>query len=827
MMPASKKTARICLALLMPFVALGLTELLWSVIRPHVWFLFYPAVLIACRLGGRDLGLIATAASTVLVAWRFLAPGGSFAVEPRYFVSMGVFFATGVAYAYFDDRASKAMKAESAKAQLENDLREMTKLHDRLESVAKERRIFEALVENSSDFIGIADASGRPIYLNPAGRQMVGLLPDARIEDTSIADFYPPDQRALASEVIVKSMIEQGQWQGETYFRNWQTEEAIPVSDKHFLIRDPQRGRTLGMATITRDISDRRALEHEGRRAHEELADARDLLENVLESSTLYSIIAMDLERRILLWNRGAERNYGYEAREVVGRSSDLIHVPQEVHTGAVAELHRRALEEGHADGLLRRRRKDGTEFLARVVVTRRNDANGNAVGYVVVSHDVTAEQRLFREQEFLAQVGDVLQASLDPIATLEQIARLAVSYIGDTCSIDLVEEDGGIRRTKFVITDPAKAALAAALEGFPPVRVVPHPIWKVLETKRAELISEVTTGLLRSVAQSEEHLRLMESLALRSVILVPLVAHDRTLAVLSIGCASPGRRYDEQDLKLCQELARRSSAALDNARLYDVAQKAISTRDHVLSVVAHDLRNPLGAILAAVSALRRPGGEPERRAMAPVNSVERAITRMNRLIQDLLDVSRVETGRLTVQPGRLSTWQAVREYAEAQEALVAGASLELRVELEPDTPDLWADHDRLSQVFANLIGNAVKFTQPGGLIVVRAVPRGRDVLFSVGDTGCGIAASDIAHLFDLFWQADKSGRRGTGLGLAIVKGIVEAHGGRIWAESELGRGTKFFFTIPTAVVGQDRATTPERFGPPCAARHEVANRRP
>lgn len=735
----------------------------------------------ARRTGGRYLGLIATALTSLLVAWF---------VEPRHLIAMAVFFAAGVAFAYFYDRVAKADTAEAAKTQLE---------------ATEERRVFAALVENSSDFIGIADASGKPTYVNPAGRRMVGLSPEQPIEETEILEFYPPDQRAFATEVILKSMLEHGQWEGETYLRNWQTEDAIPVSDKHFMIRDPKSGRTLGMATITRDISDRRKLEDERERAREEHAAARDLLENVLQSSTQYSIIAKDLERRIVLWNRGAARNYGYEASEVIGKSSNMLHVSEELQSGKVAELHRRALEEGQADGLFRRRRKDGSEFLARVVITRRNDAKGDPVGYLIVSRDVTAEQRHLRKQQFLAEVGESLQASLDPDATVEQIARLAVGYIGDSCSVDLVEADGTIKRTKFVVADPAKAELAEVLERFSPRRDRPHPLWTVLEANQSVLIREVTPEYLLSVSQSEAQFRALESLDPHSLIVVPLIARERLFAVVTIASCASGRRYDLEDLDVCEELGRRASLALDNARLYEVAQNALRARDRVLGVVAHDLRNPLSAIISAASLLRQPGDAPERRSSVPVDSIQRAANRMTRLIQDLLDLTRVEAGRLAVEAARVPTRQAVAECLEAQTMLISDASLELRVELAKDTPDVWADRDRLSQVFENLIGNAVKFTQPGGRIVVGAALRDREVLFWVADTGCGIAAADVPRLFDPFWQADKTGRRGSGLGLPIVKGIVEAHGGRIWVESTPGEGSTFYFTIPTAVLSEDR----------------------
>ena len=182
-----------------------------------------------------------------------------------------------------------------------------------------------------------------------------------------------------------------------------------------------------------------------------------------------------------------------------------------------------------------------------------------------------------------------------------------------------------------------------------------------------------------------------------------------------------------------------------------------------------------------------------------PADRIERAANRMNRIIRDLLDVTRIDAGRLAIEPARVHTPRVVSESVEAQRQLVASASIELAMDLMDDLPDVWADRDRLLQVFENLIGNAVKFTEPGGRIVVGASAQQQHVLFWVNDTGSGITAANLPRVFERHWQAEDVRGRGAGLGLPIVKGIVEGHGGRIWVESTPGVGSTFFFTIPTA----------------------------
>jgi len=206
---------------------------------------------------------------------------------------------------------------------------------------------------------------------------------------------------------------------------------------------------------------------------------------------------------------------------------------------------------------------------------------------------------------------------------------------------------------------------------------------------------------------------------------------------------------------------------------------------------VAHDLRNPLSTILLMAGTLKY--RDPD-----AAEVIGRAAARMDRLIQDLLDVALIESSHLTIERARVSTRELISSAVELQRPLVSSSSLELRVAIDPDVPDVWGDRDRLLQVFQNLIGNAIKFTDAGGQITVSEASTDHEVVFHVADTGCGIAPEDLPRVFDRFWQATRAGYQGAGLGLPITKGIVETHGGRIWVESSEGRGTTVSFTIPT-----------------------------
>jgi PAS domain S-box-containing protein len=426
-------------------------------------------------------------------------------------------------------------------------------------------------------------------------------------------------------------------------------------------------------------------------------------------------------------------------------------------------------------------------------------DEAGKPARMVGTEFDITERKRSQDEQAFLAEAGTILASSLEFEDTVTAIARLALRQLADCVIVDVVERDNQVRRNLVVHADPAKRMLSEQLKRFRIDRARPYLASAMIETKQPALMSEVGVQYIESVAQNEEHLRALRELDPRSMMAVPLSAHDRMLGAVLFISSNPARRYEARDLDLARELAHRFALAIDNAQLYETARRATQIRDDVLGIVAHDLRNPLSSILMSTALLAHRSAEPERRSRTPVEAIERATNRMNRLIEDLLDVTRMEAGRLSCELASVPPGQAMADAVETQQAFASSASLKLELEASRELPEIWADCNRLLQVFENLIGNAIKFTGPGGRITVGAAPRAGEVLFWVTDTGKGIAAESLPHLFDRFWQARNAEQGGAGLGLPIVKGIIEAHRGRIWVESTPGKGSSFFFTIPTA----------------------------
>jgi two-component system, sensor histidine kinase and response regulator len=249
-------------------------------------------------------------------------------------------------------------------------------------------------------------------------------------------------------------------------------------------------------------------------------------------------------------------------------------------------------------------------------------------------------------------------------------------------------------------------------------------------------------------------------------------------------------RRQAESDARRMEALAREAEAAT-------------RTRDEVLATVSHDLRNPIGTIFMSASLLLETE-LPAPTVQQQLEIIRRTAERMNVLLQDLLDASKMAAGQFSVAPQPERVESLLTDVRDLLEPLAERSGVSLVEETRVGRLEVLADRARIHQVFSNLIGNAVKFTPEGGRVTVSSEREGGEIVFSVADTGSGIAPDHLPHIFDRYWQAGER-KGGSGLGLAIAKGFVEAHGGRIWAESRLGRGTTFYFTLPIASVGSGR----------------------
>jgi len=411
--------------------------------------------------------------------------------------------------------------------------------------------------------------------------------------------------------------------------------------------------------------------------------------------------------------------------------------------------------------------------------------------------------ERAGRRALILAEASHVLASSFDYHTTLALLCRSIVPDLADFCTVDVLEVQGSITRVGVAHADPSlepvlrEASLHAA--HFPP----DHPLLLALREGRETLAADVTREMMGLVGDEAQR-SLLEQLAPRSAIFVPLLASGHVNGALVLVNASSGRRFGPADLELAGQLARRAALTIENARLFMEAQEATHARDEMLAVVAHDLRNPLSTVSLGSEMLREQAATPSQAHVAEM--VHRAADRMRRLIDDLLEVSRIEGGRLHLDVRAENLRPIILEAVAMLDPVAAAAGIRLQADLPPQAIQSRIDGARILQVLSNLLGNAIKFTGPGGEVRVacRGGPDG--VRVEVADTGQGIPPEQIPHIFSRYWQASDSDTRGVGLGLSIVRGVVRGHGGEIWVESEVGRGSVFTFTLPAV----QRAETDE-----------------
>jgi signal transduction histidine kinase len=410
-----------------------------------------------------------------------------------------------------------------------------------------------------------------------------------------------------------------------------------------------------------------------------------------------------------------------------------------------------------------------------------------------------TEAETMERRLAFLVEAGEVLSGSLDYQTTLMSLARLAVPYLADWCAIDVVQDDDSFSRLAVVHRDPARDEAARALRRrYPPQRGSEHGLARVLRTGHSEfrpLIDESAVGV-----RDESHRRLLHELGLTSYMCVPLVARGRTLGAISFVYGTAGRRYSREDLGLAEAVARRAALAVDNARLFHDAETASRAKDEFLATISHELRTPLHAMLGWTRMLRTGTLDAPMQARA-FDTLERNTRIQAQLIEDLLDVSRIITGKLRIEVRPVELAPVIDAALDSVRSAANAKGVRIATRMDPAAGPVSGDPDRLQQVVWNLLSNAIKFTPRDGRVEIRLDVADRSARIEVADTGRGIDAALMPHVFERFRQAEGLGTRtdgGLGLGLAIVRHIVELHGGTVCARSDgTDRGATFTVELP------------------------------
>jgi PAS domain S-box-containing protein len=526
------------------------------------------------------------------------------------------------------------------------------------------------------------------------------------------------------------------------------------------------------------------------------------------------AVIATDASGAVTFMNPVAEALTGSPEAEARGRPLDeIFRIVNEQTRAPVESPVTKVLREGVVVGLANHTvllgRREGQETPIDDSGAPIRDESGHVRGVVLVFRSVSEQKQEEARRALIAEATAALSASLDYKATLSGLTALLVPRFADWCAVEMVDEVTG-RSDQLAVAhvDPAMVEYAWELRRrYPRDPEAKTGVPNVLRTGIAEIYPEVTEEMLAASAVDEEHLRISRALNLRSALVVPLATRGETLGAITMVYAESGRRYAEADLRFAEEIGRRAAIAVDNARLYGAEQRARAAadeanrlKDEFLATMSHELRTPLNAILGW-SRMMSMGTMDETRRGRALETIQRNAVAMTRLVEDLLDVSRIISGKMRIEVEPVDLMNIALAAIESIKPAAVAKEIELSARAEPPLGPILGDPSRLQQVAWNLLSNAVKFTPKGGRVEVSVRQSGAHVVLSVTDTGAGIDPAFAPFVFDRFRQADGRITRshgGLGLGLSIARSLVELHGGEIKAQSEgLGRGATFTVTLP------------------------------
>jgi signal transduction histidine kinase/ActR/RegA family two-component response regulator len=405
------------------------------------------------------------------------------------------------------------------------------------------------------------------------------------------------------------------------------------------------------------------------------------------------------------------------------------------------------------------------------------------------------------RTARFLAEAGEMLSRSLDHEETLRAVSALAVPRLADWCFIDLVEADGGFRRIAVAHPPgPDHDAVARRLQRSYAPKSAHYGVSQTFAGGKTVLMNDVTDEVLVAVSRDEDHRQSIMALGIRCFVSVPMTSRGTIFGVITYLGTGVRTRFEPADVALCEEVVRRAALAVDNARLYGSAREANRTKDEFLMNLSHELRTPLTAILGWAHLLQIGDLDAEQMGLG-LQTIRQSGEAQAKLIDDLLDVSRIVTGKLQLNPAAVRLADITRNALAAIRPAADAKRHQVEVDISADDVTVLGDASRLQQVFWNLLSNAVKFTPAGGIVRVRLSASGTgDLVLTVEDTGEGIPSEFLPLVFERFRQAATAvrGRTGLGLGLAIAKELVEMHGGSIAASSAgQGKGSTFTVTLP------------------------------
>ncbi len=679
----------------------------------------------------------------------------------------------------------KIMRDQTAHRRADLRLQQLTQT---LESeVAQRTRERDRIWRNSMDLLLVIGADGVVRAVNPAFTAILGFEPSELVGQHFMPFVHPEDVEPTVGAITrasqgpldhfeVRLRHKDGSW-------HWIAWRAAP--DEGLVYANG------------RDVTVEK-------RQAEQLSQANEArLQLALEAGEM-GAWEWNPRSNTFLWLHGTAVMHGMPAEETVSMpQSDYMQ--RHVHPDdrdAFASALARAIEEGkHHRVEYRIVWPDGSTHWIEARGQMFVDGDGDPSQMVGVSINITRRKRTEQDLKFLANASAELASLVDPQSTLDRLAFMSVPTFADWCAVDLLQEDGTLKRVAVAHADPAKVRSAYERQRrFPSDPNMTRGVWNILRTGQAEFVHEITNDLLERLIPDPGRLSMMKKLGLRSYVGVPLSVRGKTLGVIIFFTAESGRLYTAEDMSLAEDLARRAAVAIENADLYRAMRRSDQAKDVFLATLAHELRNPLAAIVGGLGMVTL-AADDSKRVEEYARLMERQAGQLTRLVDDLMDVSRIATGKITLKKEPASLAAILNSAIETSRAYIESGQHRLLVSLPGEPTDLSADPVRLSQVFSNLLTNAAKYTNPGGEISVTLECAASEFIVRVRDTGIGIAADMLKNVFKIFIQVTHPVERdqgGMGIGLSLVEGLVKLHGGRVEAFSAgPGQGSEFVVHLP------------------------------
>jgi PAS domain S-box-containing protein len=662
----------------------------------------------------------------------------------------------------------------------------------------------------------LLDGKGHILAANTAQLRMLGLSRDA-VVGNPLTDFVadPPEKvrsyldACARSRAMVLGSLSFQTHEGHlivsrcegAVVRPWSKDapatllvrvQAKASAGRQFLLLNQQ------IEELSREIRERK-------RAEAEVFHQREQLRVTL-SSIGDGVIATDVHSHVTFLNPVAEILTGWTQEEAIGKPlNEVFRIINEHSREPVENPVVQVLREGIIVGLANHTlliAKDGTERAIADSGAPIRDERGALLGVVLVFRDVTEEHRTEQRQRLLAEVTAVLATSLDYETTLPAVLRLVVPLIADWCVAHVIGADGASRELAAVHVDANQEQQVYSAAGGP--LADPHALYgvvTVMRTGQSQLLPVISDELLASFGQEAEQVQPLRSLHLTSLMVIPLSGREQTLGTLTFAMAESRRYYTLDDVTFAEELARRVTQAMENARLYQETQQAVRVRDTFISIAAHELRTPLTTLLGNAQLLVRRiarTGALSVTDQRPLQVITEQATRLNRMIHALLDISRLESGQLRLELTPVDLGILTRQVVDD-----VRPGLE-RHTMKCETPEaaviVNGDVLRLEQVLHNLIGNAIKYSPKGGDVEVTVERRDDSACVIVRDEGIGIAIDEVPKLFERFYRANNVNPHyisGMGIGLFVVKEIIALHGGTVQVDSVEGVGSTFTICLP------------------------------